>query len=172
MIYKHSRNLKIFFLLLIFPLLFQIGYSEEFKEDYWVNNPLPKYPSEDWYKANRSTGWKVFKKDNKLNVVKFSKRSRSYIIEVHNGSLIGTDRGEWGGELYWESNSGTSKYKIVNGNFKKHPFMTRYNKQKRKRRETEPEKNKKKKNLFFPDSEEEATSTRDNKQRSGEKKYQ
>ena len=52
-------------------------------------------------------------------MVKFSKRSRSYIIEVHNGSLIGTDRGEWGGELYWESNSGTSKYKIVNGNFKK-----------------------------------------------------
>lgn len=37
-------------------------------------------------------------------------------LKIPNGWLVGFDRGEWGGALYWFSENGKSKYLIADGN--------------------------------------------------------
>jgi len=46
-----------------------------------------------------------------------SKTSRT-ILKLDNGWLIGFDRGEWGGALYWFDQNGENSYEITNGNIK------------------------------------------------------
>jgi hypothetical protein len=41
-------------------------------------------------------------------------RGRRFVTAVEDGYLIGFNRGEWGGTLYWFSKDGTKKYKISN----------------------------------------------------------
>jgi hypothetical protein len=95
---------------------------------------------EDVRKFNGSKGYKVYNSKNGIfyeikngnwnketefdfEIVR-DEENRTYYsrptnsIKVNNGWLIGFDRGEWGGALYWYNNDGTEKYLIKDRNVK------------------------------------------------------
>jgi hypothetical protein len=99
----------------LFPFIAVAG---EFLEKDWKVQPLPKYPSKEWKVINQSLSeWRIFKENGKLFFDK-NKRKNETQMTVNNGTLYGIDNGEFGGKLYWKSNSGKTTDEIAKGNFK------------------------------------------------------
>ncbi|MFV0399994.1 MAG: hypothetical protein ACK5LX_05165 [Oscillospiraceae bacterium] len=69
--------------------------------DSWKGTSPPTIGSDEWYRANRSLKNTSLKIDN--GTLAFDEDSISYKYETRldaeNGYLIGTDGGEWGGEV-------------------------------------------------------------------------
>ena len=102
----------------------------------WIEIPCPKDPQSAegalwFYRANYSTNeWRVFRDGQKVcavlttqtnfatkEVPTFTPEAENFhsaaaTLKVSDGWLIGFNRGEWGGALYWFSSDGTAKYKI------------------------------------------------------------
>lgn len=85
------------------------------KKPYKVVNSINgvKYELTD-IKWNGATEFNFEIKVDEENKTYFSRPTNS--IKVHNGWLIGFDRGEWSGALYWYNNDGTEKYLIKDRN--------------------------------------------------------
>jgi hypothetical protein len=74
---------------------------------------LPEPSSRIWFELNYSRD--DYYVNNIGNVsINSESRSRIYRFETGNGALIGTNRGEWGGELIFRSN--THEYVILDEN--------------------------------------------------------
>jgi hypothetical protein len=86
--------------------------------DFIETNP-PKFESDDWYTLNHSQnefGVKII--DNKLEIKKVKTVNRCE-LKILEGTLIGIDNGEFGGQLSFQPNKTTEKtVKINRGNIK------------------------------------------------------
>jgi len=117
-------------------------FAQERDVSKWVTIPCPKdEPSAEgalWnYRANYSKySWRVFREGQKIcaaltsqtnfatkEVPKFTLEAEHFnhasaTFKVSDGWLVGFNRGEWGGALYWFGASGTANYTIS-----KHPIV-------------------------------------------------
>ncbi len=122
MFFKNCLNLMgIAFLVAV--IFLRSAFAGEFIEKNWKHKPIPQSQSKQWEATNQSEKeWRVFKVNNQLffdkNKRKKNSKERVTQINVNDGVLYGVDAGEWGGKLYWQSNSGQEKYDIATGNFK------------------------------------------------------
>ena len=57
-------------------------------------------------------------KPTKDNAKYLDSKTSNTIFELDNGWLIGFDKGEWGGALYWFDKNGDHSYEITTGNIK------------------------------------------------------
>ncbi len=100
----------------------------------WISTSPPEYGTDAWYSANYSAHeWNVYLHAGKVCtrllppkrniigdqpdfVIPDSRNSwgQKYTLKVNDGWLIGYNAGEWGGSLWWFSNTGKAKYKISN----------------------------------------------------------
>jgi hypothetical protein len=117
-------------------------FAQERDVSKWIEIPCPKDSKSEkgflWrYRAEQSTNvWRVFRDGQKLcaaftsqtnlatkEVPEFTPEAEKFYrasatLKVADGWLIGFNRGEWGGALYWFSSVGTTNYKISN-----HPIV-------------------------------------------------
>jgi len=111
-------------------------FAQERDVSKWIEIPRPKDSKSVegalWdYRANQSTNvWRVFRDGQRVcavlttqtnfatkEVPKFSMEAEHFAhasatLKVSDGWLVGFNRGEWGGALYWFSADGTAKSKI------------------------------------------------------------
>jgi hypothetical protein len=102
-----------------FLLIFLFNISFCFSQNYTLNDfeecKIPVIGSKEWYDFNNSSD-KQFVFTLELGKVKVSKYKYSSSVEfdIPNGKLIGIDRGEWGGGLYYIQKDSTKTF-YVNG---------------------------------------------------------
>ncbi|MBS1532344.1 MAG: hypothetical protein JSU01_18730 [Bacteroidetes bacterium] len=135
-------------LIIIALFSFTSCYSQTDKSvvDNWHSCPVPAN-RDTLYKYNSSPNdWVVSIKDGNVHAEKQSRyftpntlpfkidpklrrksfyRGKICIIHAGDGYLVGNDRGEWGGDLYWFSNDGKKYYKVSDDEVKQ--FVTRDN---------------------------------------------
>jgi hypothetical protein len=70
--------------------------------------------SREWYKLNRSTRKKYYIDINGNITIKREKEVDQYILEHGNGKFVGTNHGEWGGELFYKYKS--NEYIVIDDN--------------------------------------------------------
>ncbi len=77
--------------------------------------PIPKRLSKEWYEFNRASDRKfIFSlKNGKIQIDKFKSNS-NVIFDIPNGKLIGINKGEWGGGLFFKAKDSTKQF-FVNG---------------------------------------------------------
>jgi hypothetical protein len=120
----------------------------------WKSYPVPTDPDVFYNYAQDENDWLVYLENNEIKVdeiqnkwedlrvnppfkIRQSKKNNTInisapltgvidVIEVQDGYLIGFNRGEWGGELYWFSKNGKKRYKISGHQIEK--FIERDNK--------------------------------------------
>jgi hypothetical protein len=92
----------------------------------WKSYSIPTNPDTLEKYNHSSTEWMVFLKNDTVRVtdkidpivpsppfpLKHNGRDKPSILKVEDGYLIGSYRGEWGGDLYWYSPDGKKNYKI------------------------------------------------------------
>lgn len=116
-----NRILPLIFLILIISCnrkhFLQNDILETLNNQGWIEVDSISYGSKNWYTANYSKkDWKVNVKDDKLILSKFSDTS-TVIYKLSNGYLEGTDNGEWGGRLSFNSQDTiTRRIDILKGN--------------------------------------------------------
>jgi hypothetical protein len=74
---------------------------------------LPKLSSRTWYELNYSNDVYFIDNNGNVSIVK-ERMVGMYRLETDNGTIIGTNRGEWGGELIYKND--TLEYTILNEN--------------------------------------------------------
>ncbi|WP_160138055.1 hypothetical protein [Chryseobacterium sp. c4a] len=80
--------------------------------DNFMESAIPKVESKEWYGLiNSKDSYAVKKENNKLVVEKNSFYKGNSELEIEDGKLIGENKGEWGGELYFQPKK--DKEKIV-----------------------------------------------------------
>jgi hypothetical protein len=129
---KLDRKLSLLILLAATTALF----AQECDVSKWVEIPCPKNSKSKegvlWdYRASQSTNkWHIYRDGQKVCAVLAARANKateeipqfkveeehfdhaSATIKVSDGWLVGFNRGEWGGALYWFSSDGTNKYRI------------------------------------------------------------
>ena len=115
-------TLKKIFIALTFPTLFVItscGQTTVTIPKEFVETVPPKAGSDEWYSLNYSHnefGVKII--DGKLDIKKV-KEVNKCDLKIMGGTLIGLDRGEWGGQLTFKPEDTTKKVlDIKRGNIK------------------------------------------------------
>lgn len=107
--------------ILIILTLFSLNllYGQTFERTGFVHIDPPKISSSGWFSLNHSNNeFAVSVVNNKLQITK-AKYQTETEIDFNNGKLIGTNHGEWGGELKFVPNDTTSEtVKIKDGNIK------------------------------------------------------
>ncbi|MCU7612872.1 hypothetical protein N0B16_00300 [Chryseobacterium sp. GMJ5] len=69
----------------------------------FIEDSIPKVESKEWFALNHSNDCYVVKKDsNRLIVEKTIYHEENSELEIEDGKLIGEDKGEWGGALYFQ----------------------------------------------------------------------
>ncbi|HLJ57963.1 MAG TPA: hypothetical protein VKT77_23190 [Chthonomonadaceae bacterium] len=102
--------------------------------DHWLIQKPPKEDSQAWNAANRSEyEWQVAEENGRVvasnlpggpakqpalpfKLQPSNPKARLHALQVDDGWLIGSDAGEWGGELAWYSADGKRTYPIIRGN--------------------------------------------------------
>ena len=87
----------------------------------FVQTEIPKYDSKEWHNANHSSNeFNVVYNNGKLEVTRLPEYGKfdSCKLELTDGLLIGSDRGEWGGELLFIGDKYKKIQRIVEGNIK------------------------------------------------------
>lgn len=114
----------------------------------WILYPKPKPLGREIYCANKATEgneWKVGAENGKLTISNYSYNEKEqlgklpeklkeqvlknrntsigapgylHIEEYSNGWLVGSDAGEWGGNLYWQSNDGSQTIDLLTDNIR------------------------------------------------------
>jgi hypothetical protein len=100
-------------------------YNTPVRHDYsaalngWISAPFPEDPYKVWAAAGASRSrdeWQVYLDNDVIKIVPYEPNWQGppvkYILPVSDGKLVGYNRGEWGGDLWWYSEDGKSKYKI------------------------------------------------------------
>jgi hypothetical protein len=113
-------------------LLFTSCYAQTENDlvDSWSSRPIPTNRDSIRKYSKSSDKWTVFLKDGKVHVTsmqmkselppeieankdeKIKFRGQSSFLTVDDGYLVGSYRGEWGGNLFWYSNDGKKHYEI------------------------------------------------------------
>jgi hypothetical protein len=70
--------------------------------------------SEKWFELNRSYDRKYYIDENGNITIKKEENISEHSLEINGGRLIGTNHGEWGGNLIFEKNG--KQYPILKGN--------------------------------------------------------
>ncbi|MFD1255588.1 hypothetical protein ACFQ3S_02165 [Mucilaginibacter terrae] len=85
----------------------------------FVKTPLPEVKTKEWYDLNRSgKAYTVEVENGKLHIGKYIYSSVKEFT-LPQGKLLGINRGEWGGGLYYKPNDTTRKQYYVNGQARK-----------------------------------------------------
>ncbi|MFD0751572.1 hypothetical protein ACFQZS_15575 [Mucilaginibacter calamicampi] len=86
---------------------------------------LPKYPSKVAVSLNHSNNeFEVAINKGKLTIIKKGNENTNCNLKLSNGTLVGIDNGEWGGQLLFKPNDGKKKnIEVHKGNIK---FIFRY----------------------------------------------
>lgn len=104
----------------------------------WTSYPV----TEDVLRHNNSTNnWVIYSEKNEIRVIndisytykkdfsnkrlpfKFEERGLIDVLPVKDGYLVGFDRGEWGGSLYWYSKNGKKSIEIAGSVFSASPVQ-------------------------------------------------
>lgn len=80
----------------------------------WREEPVPELWSEKWREANQGREYYVFEHNGKLMVSDYRPGS-NFEFCFDNGCFSGINKGEFGGELWFQPNGGV-KYRILYGN--------------------------------------------------------
>lgn len=119
---------RIVSLLIMTLLTFHNSFCQTFKIEEFVHVNPPKVGSLAWHSLNQSNyEFSVSKEKGKLVITKPEYGTKTHITEFEllSGKLIGTDGGEWGGELYFMPEDSTKgKVHIKEGNIK---FIFKFN---------------------------------------------
>ena len=105
-----------------------------------ISNKLPTYQEARTFKFNSKNEYEVYEENEtgyfrsfnykkikgpeiELTIVRDTTNYRDFSgrqqnVKLENGFLVGFDRGEFGGSLYWFDDKGIENYKICNGNIK------------------------------------------------------
>ena len=115
-------TLKRIFIALTFPTLFAItscGQTTVNIPKDFVETVPPKAGSDEWYPLNYSNNeFRVKIIDGKLDIKKVKEANKCDLI-ITGGTLIGINRGEWGGQLTFKPEDSTKKVvDIKRGNIK------------------------------------------------------
>lgn len=99
-------------LLLSLTFLFYLsGYTQQYKTDDFSEVMPPKYPTKEWLELNRAPlSFKVVIVNNVLAISKATERHQTQ-LDVEGGTLIGINRGEWGGVLLYKNRVSTDTIK-------------------------------------------------------------
>lgn len=114
--------LKRFFPILLFLILCAIsgcGQKTVIIPDGFVETPVPKVSSNEWFQLNYSNNeYGVSVVNDKLEIKKV-KEARQRELKILDGTLVGIDNGEWGGQLtFIPDNTTKEKINIKVGNIK------------------------------------------------------
>jgi hypothetical protein len=74
---------------------------------------LPIISSSIWYELNHSKDDYAIDKNGNVNI-ETDRKTRVHELEIDNGIIVGTNRGEWGGKLIYKND--TLEYTILNEN--------------------------------------------------------
>ena len=101
------------FLFFIYNPLFCLAQGYSLKD--FILSEIPKMNSKEWYELNHSSNKEfVFKLENgKIQVEKY-KYLPNVTFDIPSGKLIGVNRGEFGGGLYFKPKDSTKQF-YVNG---------------------------------------------------------
>lgn len=115
-------NLKRIFPTLIFPAVSAIasyGQTIVTIPKAFIETSPPKVRSDEWRSLNNSSNeFSVKIIDGKLDIKKV-KEEKKCTLKIKGGTLIGINRGEWGGQLTFESDDTTKKVIVIKqGNIK------------------------------------------------------
>jgi hypothetical protein len=66
---------------------------------------LPIISSREWFQLNYSSRNKYYIDNNGNVIIKQEEGTYQYTLEYDNGRFVGTNHGEWGGELVFQSNN-------------------------------------------------------------------
>lgn len=124
--------IRLYLIAILFSLLISCKAQNNNRIEDWKSYQLPTNP-DTLYKISANINYRVLIKDNKVVAEKYSSSERhkplpfpvkkderepintrgvaSY-LKVDNGYLVGFNRGEWGGDLYWTADDGSQHYKI------------------------------------------------------------
>jgi hypothetical protein len=104
----------VFFLLLIMS---QYTCGQKYSLNNFTQVPLPAEKTNEWSQLNwADIGFQVQNREGKLQIKKIVEDYKCK-LDVKEGTLIGTDRGEWGGELKFKPHKG-KEIVIMGGNIK------------------------------------------------------
>ncbi|KXH84699.1 hypothetical protein [Chryseobacterium kwangjuense] len=85
--------------------------------DHFSEHSIPKVESKEWFILNNSKDAYAVKKDNdRLIVEKASYYKTNSELEIEGGKLIGENKGEFGGTLYFQPKGDKEKIEIKFGN--------------------------------------------------------
>jgi hypothetical protein len=90
--------------------------AQTFSVSDFVETKPPKVDSKEWYKLNYGMDFRVLDDKNSLQIEKAPQESTSSLA-AFNGTLVGVDHGEWGGELTYVAN-GKKGITVKQGNVK------------------------------------------------------
>ena len=83
----------------------------------FIEHSIPKVESQEWFVLNHSKDCYAVKKDSgRLIVEKTSYYKKNSELEIENGKLIGENKGEFGGALYFQPKETKEKIEIKFGN--------------------------------------------------------
>ncbi len=127
------KILRLVVLLSIFSSAY--GQSNPVKVKSWKSHPVPTDPDTIYNYNSDPNDWSVYLEKGDVYVVAetgYTAKGRlpfkvavpqgagkilageRTVLKVEDGYLVGFDRGEWGGDLYWFSDDGKQYYKISN----------------------------------------------------------
>lgn len=104
---------------LTFGLNFLDCSSQTFNNSDFKKHNIPKCDDKKWYAINNASDeFQVTNNEGKLQITKF-KHTTEAKFEFQGGTLIGIDKGEWGGKLtFFPSDSKKDESLIKHGNIK------------------------------------------------------
>lgn len=117
---KNPMNLKILYILLFFlTTICQKSYAQtsDMIPKEFVESMQPKVESEEWYPLNHSKNeFSVKLVKDRLKIEKFKAVDKCE-LKIQGGTLIGINKGEFGGQLIFQPNDSTKQaIKISKGN--------------------------------------------------------
>ncbi|RAU83155.1 hypothetical protein [Pontibacter arcticus] len=114
---KNEMKTITVFTILPFLLFSLVATGQTYKLTEFVETNLPEVSSPNWYNLNHSKHEFEVKNVNGSPQIFRAKDTPKYELSIKGGTLIGTDNGEWGGELIYRPNNTPEKVtKIKEGN--------------------------------------------------------
>ncbi len=81
--------------------------------DNFIETPIPKIYSNEWYKLNYSRESYPIKKDKDELIIEEKEKGERSELKVKGGKLIGIDEGEWGGGLFFRTPNLQEKLLVI-----------------------------------------------------------
>lgn len=102
----------------ILTLIVNMVSGQTFNESDFIETNQPNVPSKEWTQLNHSRNEFSVSIVNDSLIIDESKKFKTELL-VKKGRLVGTDNGEWGGQLIFESNKWSyGERKIKKGNIR------------------------------------------------------